>query len=884
MKSKGHIVESGRLARRLHRQPRDTACALAASELRYRRLFESAKDGILILDAESGMIVDVNPFLTNLLGYSRAEFLGKRVWELGFFTSLAANEDKFAELQAKEYVRYEDLPMETVDGQIREVEFISNVYLADGKRVIQCNIRDVTDRKRVEAYRDLRQDILQILNEPGGENDFLPGVLALLKTRTGFDAVGIRLQDGDDFPYFVQDGFPEDFLQTENTLIERGKNGEVCRDNEGHISLECMCGLVLAGKTDPDHPWFTRGGSAWTNDSSTILHIPPGEDPRHNPRNECVHRGYASVALVPIRAMDRIVGLLQFNDRRKGRFRLEIVKILEELASHIGSALMRTRAEQALMMKSMLLEAQKEASPDGILAVDNEGRALLFNTRFADIWRLPRHVLDSRDDKTMLEQVSKQLVDPETFHRTVAHLYEHKEEKSRDEVLFRDGRCLDRYSSPLTDAEGKVRGRIWYFHDITDRKQAEAEQAELSDQLRQAQKMEAVGRLAGGVAHDFNNLLMGIMGYVELCREGLAADHPSRQWLDEITRATERSAEITRQLLAFARKQTVAPKVLDLNDAVAGMLKLLRRMIGEDIKLTWRPGAELRPIKIDPSQIDQILANLCVNARDAIAGVGEVVIETGNAVLDAADCAHHAEAVPGAYVCLSVTDDGIGMDPETLAQVFEPFFTTKGVGKGTGLGLATLYGIVKQNQGHVDVYSEPGKGTTFKVYLPEIAEETVATPAVEEKTDGPEGRGETILLVEDEKSVRVTCGLFLESLGYRVMSAETPSEALEITAAHSGPLDVLLTDIVMPGMDGRQLARRIGAIKPRVKTLFMSGYTADVVTQRGVLDEGVHFLSKPFTRRELARRVRKVIDAEPAQIATAAGRAAVDVFRRPCGL
>jgi len=862
MKRKRHIAADDRAADGPHAEAGDPAQALAASELRYRRLFESAKDGILILDADTGMVMDVNPFLTHLLGFSHAELLGKRVWELGFFKHLAANADKFVELQAKEYVRYEDLPLETVDGQIREVEFVSNVYLAGGKRVIQCNIRDITDRKRVEAYRDLRQDILQILNEAGGTNDALPRILALLKTRTGFDAVGIRLQDGEDFPFFVEDGFSEEFLQTENTLIERDMNGDVCRDDEGNICLEGTCGLVLTGKTDPTNPLFTRGGSAWTNDSSLMLNIPSGEDPRHHPRNQCAHQGYASVALVPIHSKDRIVGLLQFNDRRKGCFTLEIVEILEELASHIGSALMRAQAEQALMMKTMLLEAQKEASPDGILAVDNDGHTLIFNTRFTDIWRIPRPVLDTHDDKAMLEYVSQQLADPAEFNRTVTHLYEHKHEKSRDEVLFLDDRCFDRYSSPLTDAEGKIRGRIWYFRDITDRKRAAKEEARLSSQLRQAQKMEAIGRLAGGVAHDFNNLLMGILGYTELCREKIAPDHSVRQWLDEITQAAERSAEITRQLLAFARKQTIAPKVLDLNDTASGMLKLLRQMIGEDIKLTWRPGADLRQIKIDPSQVDQILANLCVNARDAIAGVGELVIETGNATIDAAYCADHAEAIPGAYVCLSVSDNGSGMDQETLAQVFEPFFTTKGLGKGTGLGLATVYGIVKQNNGFVYVYSEPDKGTTLKIYLPEaVAAETIEASSAAKKAE-PKGRGETILLVEDEKSVRVPCGLFLEALGYKVMAAATPDEALKMTTGYLGNLDMLLTDVVMPGMDGRQLAQRINAGKPKVKTLFMSGYTAEVIAQRGVLDDGAHFLPKPFTRGDLARRVREVLDSE----------------------
>jgi PAS domain S-box-containing protein len=839
----------------------NTAKALAASELRYRRLFESAKDGILILDADTGMVVDVNPFLTNLLGFSRTEFLGKRIWELGFFKNLAANEDKFSELQIKEYVRYEDLPLETSDGRVREVEFVSNVYLADGKRVIQCNIRDITERKRAEAYRDIRQDILKILNEPGETGHCLPRVLTLLRSKAGFDAAGIRLQDGDDFPYFVQYGFPEDFLQTENTLIEHGRDGGVCRDDQGNICLECTCGLVLRGKTDPANPLFTRGGSAWTNDARLLLDIPPGEDPRHRPRNQCVHQGYASVALVPIRSKDHIVGLLQCNDRRKDRFTLEIMEILEELASHIGSALMRTQAERALAMKAMLLEAQKEASPDGILAVDNEGHTLLFNTRFSEIWRIPREVLDTHDDKTMLEYVSKQLKDAEAFNRTVAHLYENRAETSLDEVHFRDGRCFDRYSSPLKDVEGRIRGRIWYFRDITERKQAEETKSALTDELRHAQKMEAVGRLAGGVAHDFNNMLMVILGNAEMCRAQIAPGQPMREWLDQITGAAERSAEITRQLLAFARKQVIAPKLLDLNDAVSSMLKLLHRLIGEDIELIWQPGANAWSTMIDPSQVDQILANLLVNARDAIAGTGRITLSTKNVTINPDYSLHHVGVAPGDYVMLTVSDTGHGMDEGTRARIFEPFFTTKGVGQGTGLGLPTVHGIVQQNNGAVHVYSEPGHGTTFRIYLPRAIADSAAEPEFVSRARTPRGHGETILLVEDEKSVRAMCERFLRGSGYVVISAMSPEQALDIGRQPETRIDLLLTDVIMPGMGGRDLARRLGETKPAMSVLFMSGYPAEIMSARGELTQATAFLSKPFSRDEILLKVHEVLNA-----------------------
>jgi CheY-like chemotaxis protein len=360
------------------------------------------------------------------------------------------------------------------------------------------------------------------------------------------------------------------------------------------------------------------------------------------------------------------------------------------------------------------------------------------------------------------------------------------------------------------------------------------------------------------VAHDFNNLLMGIMGYTDLCRAELPADHPIRGYLDEIVTEVQRSADLTRQLLAFARRQTIDPKVLDLNGAVGGILKMLRRLIGEDINLSWKPGITLWPVKMDPSQIDQILTNLCVNGRDAVAAGGTIVVETSNSSLDQAYCVRHAGAVPGDYVMLAVSDDGRGMDPKTLKHVFEPFFTTKGVGKGTGLGLATVYGIVKQNKGYISAYSEPGHGTTFKVYLPRYEGADSAT-VVRTETAVPCGHGETVLVVEDEKSLRVTCRQFLERLGYRALVAESPAEALDLAARHPGKIDLLLTDVVMPDMNGRELAERMGTIRPGLTCLYMSGYTADVIAHHGVLDEGMQFISKPFTRDDLARKLHAIL-------------------------
>ena len=397
--------------------------------------------------------------------------------------------------------------------------------------------------------------------------------------------------------------------------------------------------------------------------------------------------------------------------------------------------------------------------------------------------------------------------------------------------------------------------------DITERKQAEADKARLETRLLQAQKLESVGRLAGGVAHTFNNKLMGIMSYVELCRDELPPEHSVRSYLDEIAKEAQHSADIARQLLAFARKQHIAPKVLDLNGVLAGMLGLLRQLLGEDIDLDWRPDTALWPVKLDPAQIAQIMENLCANARAAIAGVGKVAIETANVTLDQAYCVEHAEAAPGEYIRLTISDTGCGMDAQRVASLFDPFFTTQDLAKGAGLGLASAFGIVKQNAGHIEVRSEVGKGTTFSLYLPRATREAGTGSVAVAPVGLPRGT-ETILVAEDEKSVRVTSRLFLEALGYTVLAAETPEEALRLAGAHAGPLHLLLTDVIMPVMNEPDLAGRLAEAYPKLKCLFMSGYTAEVMAHRGALNEGMQFLSNPFSRDDLARKVRQVLDGE----------------------
>ena len=627
-----------------------TGEALQDSEKRYRRLFESAKDGILILDADTGKVVDVNPFLLRLLGYSYEALFGQYIWELGVFKDIAASKDAFKTLQDNEYIRYDDLPLETLDGKPIAVEFVSNVYLVDHSKVIQCNIRDITERKRADAER----------------KRMMAAIEQVAETIVVTDAQGII--------QFVNPAF---------------------RRTTGYSREEAI-----------------------------------GQNPR--------------------------------------------------------------------ILKS---GAQDEQFYHNLWDTISGGR----------IW-----------EGRMVN-------------------------KRKDGALYTEESTI----SPIRNTLGRIVNYVAVKRDIS-------EHLRLTAQFQQAQKMEAVGLLAGGVAHDYNNMLSVILGYTELALNTVDPDKTLHTDLEEIQKAAIRSTEITRQLLAFARKQTINPVVLDLNQNVENMIKMLRRLIGEDIDLAWLPKAGLCPIKIDPIQVNQILANLCVNARDAITDVGKITIETGNAVFDETYCADHAGFVVGEYVLLAVSDDGCGMDKETLDQIFEPFFTSKGLGQGTGLGLSIVYGIVKQNNGFINVYSKPGKGTTFRIYLPRHAGQAVDIQR-EEAAEIPLSRGETVLVVEDEPALLKMDKKILEQLEYRVLAAGTPGGAIGLAEEHAAEIHLLITDVVMPEMNGRDLAKRMQSRYPSMKILFMSGYTANMIADRGVLDKGVNFIQKPFSMKDLAFKVREAL-------------------------
>lgn len=527
----------------------------------------------------------------------------------------------------------------------------------------------------------------------------------------------------------------------------------------------------------------------------------------------------------------------------------------------------RKRVQTALAAREKLLNKILDILPVGLWLTDRQGRLVRSNPEGRRIWgaeplvgreeygvfrarRLPSGEEVTPDDWALVR----------TINEGAAVLGEMLEIDAFDGQK----RTILNYAAPVLDEEGNVEAAVVVNLDISALRQAEEEKERLSERLLQAQKIESIGRLAGGVAHDFNNWLAVILGRVEKVLPRLSPQHEIYNDLMEIRNAAERAANLTRQLLTFARQQTAQPRLLNLNTTISNTLTMLRRLIGEDIELIWRPGEALWAVEIDPSQVDQVLANLLVNARDAISGVGQVVIETRNVVCDARYQTEDVGFIPGEYVLLSVSDTGSGMDAQVRSHLFEPFFTTKEVGKGTGLGLATVYGIVRQNGGWIHVYSESGEGTTFHIYLPradgqaaegeEVRDETLCTPLAERP-----GGSETILLVEDEVPLLEMAADTLSELGYAVLTANSPANALRLAQEGSSPIDLLITDVIMPGMNGRELAEQLRALQPQMRCLFMSGYTADIITNHGMLEEGVSFIQKPFTLNELASSVRRAL-------------------------
>ena len=783
--------------------------ALRESEEQYRLLFNSIHDAVFLhgFSTADGMpthFLQVNDVACQRYGYSREEWLCMLPQDLDAPEGLAAIPGVIRQLQTQGHATWEGMHR-AKDGRRVPVEISNVLFDYRGAPVILSTVRDITQRKQSEAL---------LLREQGLYKDLVNTIPAgtyrlRMKPATGWNGNSEKTQMESQYTIdMVSDRF------SEITGISR---------QEFEANAQCVLGRIHPD----DIPEFARRNAEVVESMSLFR----WEGRMVLPDQRTI---WVQLESIPRRLDNGEVmwtGIVYDITERK-----QAVETLRESEERFRN-----------LLQNVECIAVQGYSPDGTTQYWNQASEQLYGYPAQEA--IGRNLLDLIIPHEMRDGVTGAMRQMAETGQAIP--------AAEISLMRKDGSRIAVFSShTIVQVPGRPQELFCIDIDLTERKRAEEEREKLQAQLLQAQKMESVGRLAGGVAHDFNNMLGVIMGHADMALEQIDPEAPLHDDLKEIQKAALRSADLTRQLLAFARKQTVSPKILDINETVASMLKMLQRLIGEDIELAWNPGPELWPIKMDPSQMDQILANLAVNARDAIAGVGHLTIQTENVVFDESYCRTHDSFTPGDYVMLAVSDTGAGMDKETLERVFEPFFTTKEVGKGTGLGLAMVYGAVKQNRGFINVYSEPGQGTAFKIYLPRAEAAQVARTATREK---PAHGTETVLLAEDEEAILKLGTAILKKHGYTVLAARTPEEALALAEGYAGPIQLLITDVVMPGMNGKELKDRLTALRPGIKVLFMSGYTSDIIAHQGVIDEGVEFLQKPFSVNTLAQKVREVL-------------------------
>jgi len=912
---------------------KDADDALRTSEARYRRLFESAQDGLLILDAHTGRISDVNPFLIRLLDYPREEFLGKTLWDIGPFKQVQESKAAFRELQDKEYIRYENLPLEARSGRRINVEFVSNVYDVNGKRVIQCNIRDLTDRKRAEESfaaqgRELAKQVEKLARSRQALEDKTLMLQSVVDSMSeglvvadvqgrviiwnpaadkllGLNAANIGIQEwSHHYGLYLPDNltpFPADQLP-----LARAVRGEA------------STAVMVVRNPESGEAIFLEAYASPLKDKSGMLNggVVAFRDVTESKRAEATLREYERVVegleemiLVVDRQYRYVIANRAFLNFRGMSVKQVIGQFAAEVVGRdIFATQVKEKMDECFLGKVVQYEmtynfpnlgkrdlsvsyfpVEAHAGVDRIACVlrditerrVSEEALRKSEERFSKAFRnnplaitisteADGRYLDANDAFLKLLGYKRE----DLIGHTAAELRFWSEPLDRTELLrqLKEEEQAAKHHARYRTAEGEIREAevwaesieldgqpcvLWIISDVTKFRQLEA-------QFRQAQKMEAVGRLAAGISHDFNNILSIILGYSDLSLGLIAPENPVNRYLSETKKAAERASSLTQQLLAFSRKQVVFPKILDLNDVVHNAITMFLRLVGEDIEIEFRPTAPLGSIKVDPGQIEQVLMNLVVNARDAMPTGGRIIIETAHAELDEHYVSRHPGARAGQFVVLAVSDMGSGIDESIKAQIFEPFFTTKGVGQGTGLGLSTVYGIVKLSEGYISVYSEIGKGTTFKIYFPRVSEKAEVLLLSHEPAEPPRG-SETILVVEDDQTLREITVTLLKDGGYRVLEACDSEDALRSMVASQVEIDLVLTDVVMPGKSGPELVKQIRESHPKLRTLFMSGYTGDLVALRGVVMQQASFLEKPFTKRSLLAKVYSVLHDQPAK-------------------
>ncbi len=836
---------------------------LRQSEERLASVLETQQE-LICRFTPAATITFVNPAFCRFFGQSPAERIGSSFWALVPDASQPGIREALARLAADKPVRTAVHPVVRPGHALAFVEWTGQALFDESGKIAEYQFvgRDITGRKRVEEALDQRMmALIQPLDSPEGiEMEALFNLEDLQRLQDEFaEATGVAsvITRIDGTPLTR----PSRFTRLCELIRATPAGRANCFRSDALIGGHCAKGPslqpCLSGGLWDAGAGITVGGRHIAN--WLIGQVRDGTQTEAGIRayareigadEEAVAKAFLDVPILSKEQFAKIARMLNTLAGQHSNFAYQNV----QQARFINDL---RRAEEQMLASTERLATVMDSMEAIVTIADMPNHDLLFLNEYG------RQVCGDSDQQTAWKTLQglegsgqfcadERLVDASGKPAPPWH-WEHQDPVSGNwyeirvcAIEWTDGRLV----------------RMGIASDITDRKRIEEKKRKLEAKLLQAQKLETIGQLAAGVAHDFNNLFGVILGYTELALDHADPASSLHDELEEIQKAAERSASLTRQLLGFARKQTIVPRVLDLNETVAGMLDMLGRLIGSNIDLVWEPGADLGWVKVDPSQIDQILVNLCINSRDAIADVGKITLSTRAAVLDASACDGHEGAFPGTYVLLVVSDNGCGMDAEMLTHIFEPFFTTKDLSQGAGLGLSTVYGIVRQNNGLVDIVSEPNKGTSILIYLPRNSAKSRPVSADADKMQFALVQ-ETILLVEDEAALLNMTRSMLERRGYRVLPAHSPAEAIELATEHVNTIDMLMTDVIMPDMGGRDLAAKILGIQPGLRCLFMSGHTADVLAQRGVLAEDVHFVQKPFSMKILAAKVREVLDSPP---------------------